>query len=152
MQQPEGVPPQDPASPEAMIYLMPLGNLHAASCLLLLLATRVDVMWLRAAMQRLDAQHAGAQDKETKDTPLSKGLDKALLACAPLAMVAYGLGAAVFHTKVRRAAAWPLLLVLPGRPSPLNTCTSTLRNAVKGLSNLLLLDQRRTRKEQKFAS
>ncbi|KAK9840925.1 hypothetical protein WJX81_000836 [Elliptochloris bilobata] len=42
----------------------------------------------------------GIQDKETKDTPLSRGLDKVLLACAPLAMVAYGLGAAVFHTKV----------------------------------------------------
>lgn len=71
---------------------------------LLLLATRHGAMWPRAAAQWLDAQGTGAQDKETKDTPLSKGLDKALLACAPLAMVAYGLGAAVFHTKACGAA------------------------------------------------
>lgn len=56
-------------------------------------------MWPRAANQWLDAQRTGAQDKETKDAPLSQGLDKALLACAPLALVAYGLGAAVLHTK-----------------------------------------------------
>ena len=62
-------------------------------------------MWPRCSCpQRLDAQGTGAQDKETKDTPLSQGLDKALLACAPLAMVAYGLGAAVFHTKACAAA------------------------------------------------
>lgn len=53
----------------------------------------------RPAALRPDPHGAGAQDRETKDTPLSQGLDKALLACTPLAMVTYGLGAAVLHTK-----------------------------------------------------
>ena len=70
----------------------------------------------------IDAQHTGAQDKETKDTPLSKGLDKALLACAPLAMVAYGLGAAVFHTKACVTLYCTLLLQVLDGSSLLLTC------------------------------